>query len=41
MPKRAKSDLSSFECSIEVPSSTIVIVLHNNKKEEPLWQASN
>jgi hypothetical protein len=41
MPGRAKSDLSSFECSIEVPSSTIIIILHSNKKEEQLWRASN
>jgi hypothetical protein len=42
MLRRAKSDLSSFECSIEVPSSTIIIILHNNnKKEEQLWRASN
>ena len=40
MPGTAKSDLSSFECSIEVPSSTIIIILHN-KKEEQLWRASN
>ena len=41
MPGRAKSDLSSFECSIEVPSSTMIIILHSNKKEEQRWRASN
>ena len=25
----------------EVPSSTIIIILHSNKKEEQLWRASN
>jgi len=28
--------MSSIECSIEVPSSTFIIILHSNKKEERL-----
>jgi hypothetical protein len=40
LTKRARSDLSSTECSIEEPSSTIIVILHN-KKEEQLWRASN
>jgi hypothetical protein len=30
---KVKSDLSSIGCSIEVPSMTTIIILHNKKED--------